>query len=48
MIRGGTVVGPEGKKDPGPQAKQTRVAAYFKSNLPFEAIAQKIHTIASL
>ncbi len=33
-------------KRPGLQAKQTRALAYFKSNLSFEAIAQKIHAIA--
>jgi len=33
-------------KNPGLQEKQTRALAYFKSNLSFEAIAQKIHTIA--
>jgi len=33
-------------KSPGLQAKQTRALAFFKSNLSFEAIAQKIQGIA--
>jgi glycosyltransferase involved in cell wall biosynthesis len=36
----------EETKRPGLQAKQTRVLAYFKSNLSFEAIAQRISTIS--